>query len=44
MKDEIKTNIKNDFEKPKKEKIKSKVKECNKSPKEVLKEIKNDKL
>jgi len=42
MKKEIKTNTTNDFEKPKKEKIKSKTEESNKSPREILKEIKTN--
>ena len=42
MKKEIKTNNKDDFNKPKKEKIKSKTEESNKSPREILKEVKTN--
>lgn len=34
---------KDDFNKPKKEQIKSKVEDCNKSPKEIIEEIKSKK-
>lgn len=40
--EEIKTNNKDDFNKPKKEKIKSKTEDSNESPSEVLKKIKNN--
>ena len=40
--EEIKTNNKDDFKQTKKEKIKSKTEESNKSPREILKEIKTN--
>lgn len=40
--EEIKQNRPNDFDKPKKEKIKSKTEDSKESPSEVLKKIKNN--